>query len=85
MRGAFLEEDAEQQKSCRWHHLGAIPCDQGTNAATVAEAYASLSEAQVARSVVNQSAEERGAAIPHATFCGSRKRVTAPDDPVGAR
>lgn len=38
--------------------------------------------AQVARSVVNQSAEERGAVILHATFCGSRERVTAFGDPV---
>ena len=28
---------------------------------------------------------ERGAAIPHATFCGSRARVTASGDPEGAR
>lgn len=34
---------------------------------------------------MNQSAEERGAAIPHATFCGSREWVTAFGDPVGAR
>ena len=26
--------------------------------------------------------EERSAGNPHATFCGSRERVTAPDDPV---
>lgn len=83
MRGAFLEEDAEQQKSCWRDHMGAIQCDQGTNAVIATKACASLSEAQATRSVVNQSAEERGAAIPHATFCGSRERATAPDDPVG--
>ena len=31
------------------------------------------------------TAEERGAVKPHATFCGSRRRVTASGDPVGAR
>lgn len=34
---------------------------------------------------MNQSAEERGAAVPHATFCGSRERVTAFGDPVGGQ
>jgi hypothetical protein len=29
------------------------------------------------------TAEERSAVTPHATFCGSRGRVTASDDPVG--
>jgi hypothetical protein len=29
------------------------------------------------------TAEERSAVTPHATFCGSRRRVTASDDPVG--
>ncbi len=28
------------------------------------------------------TAEERSAANPHATFCGSRRRVTASGDPV---
>ena len=28
--------------------------------------------------------EERSAGNPHATFCGSRGRVTASGDPVGA-
>jgi hypothetical protein len=31
---------------------------------------------------VNQLPEERGAGNPHATFCGSRGRVTASGDPV---
>src|SRR6267142_1538780 len=29
------------------------------------------------------TAEERSAANPHATFCGSRRRATASGDPVG--
>jgi len=29
------------------------------------------------------TAEERSAVNPHATFCGSRRRATAPGDPVG--
>jgi hypothetical protein len=33
------------------------------------------------------TSEERSAGMrpnPHATLCGSRERVTAPDDPVGS-
>jgi hypothetical protein len=29
--------------------------------------------------------DERSAGNPHATFCGSRERVTAPGHPVGAQ
>jgi RNA-directed DNA polymerase len=31
------------------------------------------------------TAEERSAANPHATFCGSRRRVTSSGDPVGGQ
>ena len=46
---------------------------------------ASLTEAAGSRSAVNHLSEERSAGKPHATFCGSRRRVTASGDPVVAR
>ena len=34
--------------------------------------------------VCEATSEERSAGKPHATFCGSRRRATASDDPVGS-
>jgi RNA-directed DNA polymerase len=38
---------------------------------------------QIAAKCCEPTAEERSAANPHATFCGSRRRVTVSGDPVG--
>jgi hypothetical protein len=38
---------------------------------------------QIAAKCCEPPVEERSAVNPHATFCGSRRRATASDDPVG--
>ena len=40
---------------------------------------------QIAAKCCEPPIEERSAANPHATFCGSGRRATASRDPVGAR
>ncbi len=84
--GWVLEADLKnffgpQSKGLRC--VGSFPPDQVALSVAATEAVPSLSEVTGNRCAVNLSRfEERSAGNPHATFCGSRRRVTASGDPV---
>jgi hypothetical protein len=81
-RGAILAQDAEQPELERRDAMEAIPSDQGTVSAIATKAVSPPTGSYKLSLRCETPSDERSAGKPHATFCGSRGRATAPGHPV---
>src|SRR5690242_2058295 len=79
------------QKSSNWQKSSTSRSNMNASAPQMAPTqkeelthYKGLGSSQTHNSGCETMPDERSAGNPHTTFCGSRRRVTASDDPVGA-
>ncbi|SRR6266851_512911 len=81
-RGALLAQNAKQPELERRDLVEGIPSTQGAVSVAATKAISPPTGSYKLSLRCEATSDERSAGNPHATFCGSRGRVTAPGDPV---
>jgi hypothetical protein len=81
----YLAQDALQSELGGENHVGSLSSIERPVSVTATDDLPDLWADAITRCAVKakSTSDERSAGNRHATFCGSRERVTAPGDPVG--